>query len=157
IGFAPTASAAPGPAAIGSDGTWRLAGLTGRWSKAAAEFIGASSRRQHRERLIAEAREHVATCEQAAAEAKTAVDALKTRRDRLREEHGAFPPTKGIESAFRALDSAEDRLGLIAEQVRTAETELHEAENAVARARLDLGRLADSHRLPRTTDELDRR
>ncbi|WP_051393123.1 TIGR02680 family protein [Glycomyces arizonensis] len=157
IGFAPTASAAPGSAAVGADGTWRLAGLAGRWSKPAAEFIGASSRRRHRERLIAEARERVTECERAAAEAAAAAEELKARRDRLREEHGSFPLWKGIEAALQALDRAEERLGILAEQVGDAETELHEAEGAATRARLDLERLADSHRLPRTTVELDRR
>jgi uncharacterized protein (TIGR02680 family) len=148
---------ATGTAAVASDGSWRLAGLSGRWSKGSAEFIGAASRQRHRERRIAEARARLAECERALAKTQSSRDEVASRFDRLRGERDAFPARDGIDTAQRNLANAEQALGLIADEIATAEQALHEAETRVRDARLEVEHLADYHRLPRTLLELDRR
>ncbi|MEV3938270.1 TIGR02680 family protein [Glycomyces sp. NPDC049804] len=148
---------ATGAAAVASDGSWRLSGLAGRWSKASAEFIGAASRRRLRERRIAGARERLAECERALAETTRRRDGVASRLARLREERDAFPGRGSIDTAQRSLAAAEQTLGLVADEIAAAELALHEAEARVRADRLELDRLADRHRLPRTIVDLDRR
>lgn len=155
IGY--TAARAAGAAAVASDGTWSLAGMSGRWSKPAAEFIGAASRRRLRERRIAEARERLTECEGALAEATAQRDEADARLTRLRVERDAFPSRAGVELAQRALAAAEQTLGLIADEIAAAEAALHQAETQVRSARLEVDRLADRYALPRAVADLDRR
>jgi uncharacterized protein (TIGR02680 family) len=155
IGYTP--SEVTGSAAVASDGSWRLSGLGGRWIKPAAEFIGAASRLRHRERRIAAARQRLADIEQALTETTRERDHATSRLTRLRDERDAFPDRDAIDTAQRALTSAEHKLGLIADEIAAAELALHDAETRVKAARLDLDRLAGHHRLPRTVPDLDRR
>lgn len=148
---------ATGTAAVASDGSWRLAGLHGRWSKPAAQFIGAVSRQRHRERLIAAARARLAECERALADAKSSGAFVASRLTRLREERDAFPDRGRIEETQRDLANAEQTLGLVADEIAAAEQALHGAETRVREARFEVERLAGYHRLPQTIAELDRR
>ncbi|MCD0442349.1 TIGR02680 family protein [Glycomyces sp. A-F 0318] len=152
-----TPANATGTAAVASDGSWRLSGLAGRWSKPAAEFIGAASRRRLRERRIADARERLAECERALAETVRRRDGVASRLNRLRDERDAFPGRGAVDAAQRSLAAAEQTLGLVADEIAAAEIALHEAETRVRAARLEVDRLADRHRLPRTLADLDRR
>jgi uncharacterized protein (TIGR02680 family) len=148
---------ATGAAAVASDGSWRLSGLAGLWTKPSAEFIGAASRRRLHERRIAEARERLAECERALAETTGDRDEVTSRLTRLRDERDAFPSRGAIDAAQRSFASAEQTLGLIADEIAAAEIALHGAETRVRAARLEVDRLADHHRLPRTIVDLDRR
>lgn len=155
IGYAK--ESATGGAAVAADGSWCLAGLAGRWSKPSAQFIGAASRQRHRERRIAEARARLTEVERVIGDVESVRDVVAVRLTRLGEERDAFPSRDGIDTAQRNLDDAERLLGIVADEIATSEQALSEAENLVRAARLEVDRLADYHRLPRTVEELGRR
>ncbi len=76
---------------VDPDGSWRLGPLTGRWTKPAAEFIGASSREQARRRRMGELRATLAELDARCREIESARAALTNRRSRADEELRSLP------------------------------------------------------------------
>lgn len=94
-------------AAIGADGTWRLAELAGSWDKPAAEHIGAVARQRARERCLAELTERLTAVETELSEMDEQLRRLKKRRGRLDEERDGVPDDAAVVAAKQAVDNAE--------------------------------------------------
>jgi Putative exonuclease SbcCD, C subunit len=133
-------------AVVTVDGSWRLGPLTGRATKPAAQYIGATARAAERARRIGEldaliaehteVRASAAAAEQAAAEAARAVESWLT----------ATPPTGELVAAWTR---SEERT----RSAERAERLATEAEEAAARARsVEAGRRRELHDLAAAHD-----
>ncbi|MDN5920205.1 MAG: TIGR02680 family protein, partial [Pseudonocardia sp.] len=135
-------------AVVSTDGAWRLGPLTGRATKPAAQYIGATARAAERERRLAEldaaiesstaARDDAAAAEQVAHEAAGAIESWLA----------AVPGADPLVAAWAELDArtrtAEraDRVSTEAEQAATG------ARGIEAGRRRELDELASGHGLP---------
>jgi len=141
-------------AAIGADGSWRLGPLTGRATKPAAQYVGASARTAERARRLAEL--------------DAAIDALRARRDAAAAAEDA---AAGARIALQGwLDSAPSFTELITawalldertDAAEQADWRASETERTAAAARAfettrhrEFIELAEAHNLPRDASGL---
>ncbi|MFE2558363.1 TIGR02680 family protein [Streptomyces sp. NPDC059352] len=136
------------PAAVSSDGAWRLAPVTGTWSKPEPAHIGALARQRARYRLIGELTDRVDETNASLAALDDRVRAFAARRGRLESERAARPDHRELDQRRRAWDRAEDRVAVRDDAVRDAATRLERSEGEVATALRTLSRRAAEHRLP---------
>jgi uncharacterized protein (TIGR02680 family) len=147
---------AEGVAAVGADGTWRLAAAKGSWSKPESAHIGASARQRARVRRIAELADHIAALDISVRDCDTTLDTLTERRHALRLDLHSRPPHSPVATAQRALDLADADTATRDDAVRSAVTALGLREEAVARALDTLDARAAEHGLPTEEAALDR-
>jgi len=110
------------------DGSWQLGPLRGRWTKAAAEYLGESTRAQARRRRLAQLAEEIATAEQRRASLTEEQDGLRIRRQQADAELEALPSADPVRQTGFALAAA-------VAAVSTAFAEHEKAERAAATAR----------------------
>jgi uncharacterized protein (TIGR02680 family) len=110
------------PAAIGADGTWRLATLTGSWSKPLAEFIGATARQRARQRRLAELSGRIAELDAELAAFAAELDGCRIRRTRLDAELRARPSHAPLRRADEALARADAAVATRADAARAPGT-----------------------------------
>ncbi|MEV6974105.1 TIGR02680 family protein [Kitasatospora sp. NPDC093806] len=144
------------PVAVAADGAWRLAPLTGTWSKHEACYLGAAARERARQRRIAELTVRLAEAETAAETHEQVLRALTERRDRLAADLRARPGHQALAEATRTRERAESDLGTREEAVRDAVTRLADRETAVARAQRALAGISAEYGLPTDRVALDR-
>ena len=144
------------PAAIASDGSWRLAVASGTWAKAEAGHIGAAARERARRRqadrltaLLNRAGDEIGALERKCA-------ALGTRRTRLEADLASRPGHREADQARTALEQAQAAVQAREETARDAVGELALAEKEVAAALRDLAALSAAHALPTERAALDR-
>ncbi|WP_432095713.1 TIGR02680 family protein [Streptomyces sp. bgisy100] len=143
------------PLAVGADGSWRLAGMTGTWSKEEAAHIGASARERTRRRRIAELLERLDTVTALIGELDEELQQLQQRRERLAADRRARPNPRRLRAAKRRWDRAESLLSSRDDAVRAAVTRLEAREQEVARALRALGSAAEPYGLPAEHGALD--
>ncbi len=144
------------PAAVGQDGTWRLGTAVGRWTKPAAEYIGATARERARQQRIAELEEVVTACRQEIAGVTAEIEALHGRLDDAEAEMAAAPPFSGLRAARQeyarrdqAVADRESRLG-------DATTQVQHWEHTMATQRRTVTQKAAEHHLPAQEAALQR-
>lgn len=154
ISYGPTLPAGH-PAAIGADGSWRLAAAVGTWTKEESSHIGAAARERARQRRIA-----VLTSQLAEANATTAaLDAqlrtLADRRLRLGADLKSRPHYREVDQAKHAWERSESEVGAREDAVREAVERLALHEDAVADALRTLAVASAEHALPTERTALD--
>ncbi|MFF4509348.1 TIGR02680 family protein [Streptomyces sp. NPDC001401] len=146
-----------GPAAaIGADGTWRLAAATGSWAKPESAHIGALARERARRRRIDELVAQIEELDASIHSCDTESALLADRRRTLDLERHNRPDHTALTTARRALDRAEADAAARDDAVRTAATVLANREREVALARQALDALAAEHGLPADEKALGR-
>ncbi|MBC6460192.1 TIGR02680 family protein [Actinomadura sp. HBU206391] len=156
IAFGAAADETGHPAAVGTDGTWRLASATGRWSKPEPAFIGATARERARRRRIAELTEEIEALEEQVASCERALRNLDRDRATLGEELERRPRRQPVIDAAGALDRAEQEAGHCQEGLDRDQRRLRVREQAVAAALRTLTALGAGHGLPVSASALDR-
>ncbi|WP_128376224.1 TIGR02680 family protein [Streptomyces cavernae] len=146
----------PGPAAaVGADGTWRLAAATGSWAKPESAYIGAAARQRARRRRIDELLARLAESDAAIRECDSALGLLADRRRAQDRELRARPDHTAVAAARRAVDRAEADTAARDDTVRATASVLADRESDVARALRALDSLAAEHGLPTEDQALD--
>ncbi|MGP3969755.1 TIGR02680 family protein [Streptomyces sp. 6N223] len=144
------------PAAVGADGTWRLAATTGSWSKPESAHIGALARERARERRIAELKALVDGVDASVRQCEQRIAELAARRATLDRERGSLPDHEPVAAARRALDQADAEVGARDDAVREAMRRLDRREAEVVTARRRLDAAAAEHGLPAGGEALAR-
>lgn len=118
-------------AAIGADGTWRLATAHGRWTKPAPAYIGAESRRRARANRIAELTGLIEQLATDLSGVDAALNQIAVRRATLAGELARRPSTDPIEIAEDQRTKAQLRCAARKDAVASAARQVSEAEAAV--------------------------
>ncbi|MEU7481796.1 TIGR02680 family protein [Lentzea sp. NPDC042327] len=140
-------------AAIGADGSWRLAAAHGRWTKPEPTYIGTSARERGRSRRIAEL---TASIEELATDLSgldAALSLLSVRRATLAGEIARQPSHDPLELAEEQRTRAQLRCAARKDAVAAATTRCAEADLAVTEALRAVTALATD--LPTTEQGLD--
>ncbi|MEU5848399.1 TIGR02680 family protein [Saccharopolyspora shandongensis] len=143
------------PAAIGGDGTWRLASVHGRWHKPEAEFIGAAVRERARRRRIVELDELIEVLKNGIDDVDDRLGSIAQQREALAAELAQRPGFDGVDAAEDELTKAELLCATRADAVSAAEQDRQSRENEVATAWRELTSEAATHGLPTGEDKLD--
>jgi uncharacterized protein (TIGR02680 family) len=136
------------PAAVDTDGSWRLGPLTGRSAKPVAQYIGATARSAERSRRLAELDELIMVTTVIRDDAAIAEEWARTAAAAVEAWLVAAPPIGDLVQAWARLDERvriADRADVLA---ATAEAEAVQARGAEAGHRRALADLAAAHGLP---------
>ncbi|MEV1007587.1 TIGR02680 family protein [Streptomyces sp. NPDC049881] len=136
------------PAAVGADGTWRLAPATGSWAKAEPSHIGAVARQRARQRRIARLAAEVNAADAALAVLDDTLRALAGRRAALDADRALRPDHRELDARDKDRSGAEEGVAARDDAVRDAVIRLGERETAVAGALRALSARSAEHRLP---------
>jgi uncharacterized protein (TIGR02680 family) len=149
IAYGPTLPA-DHPAAVGADGSWRMAGITGTWSKDEAAHIGTVARERARRRRIAELTMRLDEITSVVAELDGRLLLLAGRRDNLAADRRTRPDHQRLDAARRAADRAASDVAARDDAVRAAmvrltarEVEAHRALGALTAVAAERGLPAD--------------
>ena len=145
-----------GDIAIGADGSWRLATLTGTYGKAEACHIGAVARERARARRVRELRATLAELEALLSEIADGVERVEQRRRRLDDEVRRRPGHASLEAAGRVRATAGARAEVARDRLTAATLLVAEAERAAADALRALTVVAAERGLPSAAEALDR-
>ncbi|MFI6097799.1 TIGR02680 family protein [Lentzea sp. NPDC051213] len=118
-------------AAIGADGTWRLANAHGRWTKPEPSYIGAVARKRARAGRIAELTGQIEQLATDLAGVDAALSQIAVRRATLAGELARRPQTDPVEIAEEQRTKAQLRCAARKDAVAAASQRLSEAEAAV--------------------------
>ena len=135
-------------AVVGLDGSWRLGPLTGRSTKPAAQFIGATARSAERLRRLAAVDELIAATTEIRDGAATVEQAARAAAVGVETWLAAVPPAGELIQAWARLDERvriADRADLLA---AAAEAEAVRARGSEVGRRRALDDLAATHDLP---------
>ena len=144
-----------GATCVDADGSFRLGPLVGRWSKRAAQHIGASARAAQRKRRLAELDAEIERNAAGAASARSEAERLDARNAALRRELAAEPRPAALLSARTRLDAAEARVTDERKLLIEAEAREREARSAAEAAAAALAREAEASGLTAHVDRLD--
>jgi uncharacterized protein (TIGR02680 family) len=153
IGFGPTAP--DHPAAVGADGTWRLASTHGSAGKPAASLIGEAARERARQRRLAELRDRLVGLDQEITATDEQLESLDHRRSALGAELDRRPRRDELTSAERRREQAGARAASLRDTVAEADEEREDAEALVTRALRLLTTTASDTGLPAARAALD--
>ena len=155
ISFGPTLPAT-GAAAIGADGSWRLAPLTGSWAKDEAGHIGATAREQARNRRIAALENQIRDLDASLTTLDNALLAVAEQHRRLDQEVRARPDHRLVTQAHREQLQAQARSDSAQEALSRCRARLADAERAAGLALRELSSVAAERGLPTDPSALDR-
>ncbi|MGP2440887.1 TIGR02680 family protein [Streptomyces sp. JW3] len=142
------------PAAVSSDGAWRLAPATGTWSKPEPAHIGALARQRAKQREIAELTELIAEKDASLTTLAVGLRQLDARAARLAADRTARPDHRELDARRRNWDRAEEKVAARDDAVRDATEHLAAREGDVAGMLRTLSRRAAEHGLPTDRDRL---
>jgi uncharacterized protein (TIGR02680 family) len=155
VSFGPTLPAT-GPVAIGADGSWRLAALTGSWAKDEAAHIGATAREQARLRRIALLENQLRELDAALAVLDTALQGVAEQHRRLDQEVRDRPDHRQVAQAHRDQLQAQARSESAQEALSRCRVRVAEAERAAGLALRELSAVAAERGLPTDPHALER-
>nr|QEO74924.1 hypothetical protein [uncultured bacterium] len=124
-------------AAIGADGSWRLANAHGRWSKPEPAYIGAVARKRARAGRIAELTGLIEQLATDLAGVDAAINQIAVRRATLAGELARRPVTDPIEIAEEQRTKAQLRCAARKDAVAAATGRVAEAEDALRALKAD--------------------
>ncbi len=154
-GPAPGEDGAPAPSAwVAADGRWRLGPLTGRATKARAQYVGATARAAERARRLAELEEQIATLVTVREAAATAESAAREAAGAIEEWLAATPPSAAVVAAWARLEERALVVERSDRRAATAEQVAADARAAEAARRAELVALAATHALPMAAEPL---
>ncbi|MGA5066390.1 TIGR02680 family protein [Streptomyces exfoliatus] len=142
------------PAAVSSDGAWRLAPATGTWNKPEPAHIGDLARQRAKQREIAELTELIAEKDASLTTLDDRLRELDARAARLADNRTARPDHRELDARRRDWDRAEEKVAARDDAVRDATEHLAAREGDVAGALRTLSRRAAAHGLPTDRDRL---
>ncbi|MFI0411524.1 TIGR02680 family protein [Actinomadura sp. 3N508] len=154
VAFAGTALEADHAAAAGPDGSWRVGTVTGRWTKPAPEYIGATARERARRLRIDELDAQIGVLEAEVAGCASAFRDVESAEGALDAELGDRPRHKPLTDAAKKLEGAERDLAHREDELRGAEEHVRHWENAVTGALRELTALGAEHGLPVSEEAL---
>ncbi|NLT53749.1 MAG: TIGR02680 family protein [Actinomycetales bacterium] len=143
------------PVAVGADGHWRLADLTGSWAKPEALYIGAAARELHRQRQITEVRQRLDELVEAIGIVDEGLAGVAARRDRTDADLAARPDHRRLDRAHQAVTRAETQAESCAARLEECRGRLRQAEAAVTTALRELTGAAAERGLPVDPAALD--
>ena len=143
------------PAAIGADGSWRLASLHGSWRKERPEHIGALARRHAREQRVAWLRGQIDACGERHAELDVRLAGLGARRAVVASEREDRPRHQELAAASERLTRTESAVAARDGIVRERLSAVSSCEQRVRAAQRILTALAAEHGLPADRAALD--
>ncbi|MBP2472501.1 uncharacterized protein (TIGR02680 family) [Crossiella equi] len=144
------------PAAIGADGSWRLATAWGSWGKPHVAHIGAAARAQARQRRAVLLRTEIGKTDLELAALAKRRDVVEARRAALRDERAACPPHDRVRTAKEVLDRAELAVVTADGVVRRRLEALADREREVGAAQRELSAAAVEHGVPAESEGLDK-
>jgi uncharacterized protein (TIGR02680 family) len=147
IGLGDTRAAA-GDVRVDVDGSFRAGPAAGRYTKDAAQFIGAAARERNRGRRLLEIAALLAAVDERAGELDRALAALDGKRTALQAELTKLPDEDVVRSAFAAVRDSERQLATLRPDAQRARGEADAAAARVAKARRGAIDHAREHRLP---------
>ena len=143
------------PAAIGADGTWRLASLHGSWRKDRPDHIGALARRHAREQRIAWLRGQIDACGERLAELDVRLAGLGAGRAVVASEREDRPRHQELAAASERLTRTESAVaagdGIVRERRQRCLLMRAASQSGTA----DTDRAAAEHGLPADRAALD--
>lgn len=139
------------PAAVGTEGTFRLTVLTGRGAPREPRFIGAAARERQRARRIGEIDDALAAVARQAAGLHARLDDIARQFAALEAEAAASPDGESVSEARVRVETARSLAAGAESRLRASQDALAEAERRVREAQRHLMVLAAQHGLP--TDE----
>jgi uncharacterized protein (TIGR02680 family) len=145
-----------GEMAVGADGTWRVAALTGSWSKAEAAHIGSAARERARLRRIAELEARLAEVLAALNLVTTDLAGVAERRRTLDAEVRARPRGEAVTTARRQCDATAARVAAQQGRLDGCRERLTRAEATIGRALRILTEAAAERGLPANEAGLER-
>lgn len=143
--------------AVGTDGSWRLGALHGRWSKPAAEFVGAGARAAHRQRLLDELDRQIADADHAIEVAEDALDSREAHRRAIDSLPAQLPTESGIVTAEAQRVGAESRHTQARTEYAVADRRAGELRETAVRAEREFRSAATDAHLPADISTLDAR
>jgi len=143
-------------AAIGADGSWRLASVTGTWNKGESAYIGALARDRARRRRIVEITQQLAEVNACVTHFETEVRGLHERRKRLSVDYEDRPRYRVLNQKKDERDRAESDVAARSDAVRDAVQRLSDREGDVARVMRALATLSAERTLPTDREALGR-
>ncbi|HEY6794926.1 MAG TPA: TIGR02680 family protein, partial [Kineosporiaceae bacterium] len=144
-----------GDVAIGADGSWRMAALTGSYGKPEACYIGATARRRARDRRIEQLRADLSLVQAALDELTDAWDEVTGRQRQLQAEAGRLPGHDAVDAARHRADKQAARVEAAQESLTAAAAGVAEAEGHAADMLRALAELCAGHGLPTDPGALD--
>ena len=142
------------PAAIGADGSWRMASLHGSWHKDGPSYIGALARQRAREQRIAELNGQIGDRDQAIAGLDAELSALQARHTAVANERAGRPGHHDLNAATQTLTGAESDVAAADKVVRQRLETVSARGQEVAAALRALTSLAAENALPAERDAL---
>jgi uncharacterized protein (TIGR02680 family) len=142
-------------AAVGEDGTWRLAHAHGSWTKPAAAYLGASARERARRRRLDELQDELTRLDGELARLDEELARLSRSRDQIREEQARRPSHEPLRRAEDQVRRAESRVGGLRDFVQSSRAERDEAAVAEQASLRDLTLTASRHGLPATAEAIE--
>lgn len=136
------------PAAIGANGRWRLANLTGTWSKEQAGHIGASARQRSRARRIEQLQADIAELDGSRTRLVAELNALNLRRELVAGERANRPDHRELTEATSALVRATSEVNAADRALRRQVDIVSTREKQVSQSLLTLTELAARHGVP---------
>ena len=133
-------------AVVRADGRWRVGPLQGRWSKDAAEYIGAAARAEARRRRIETLTAEIDALTATLATLAGEDDALAAELGRLDEAERAWPSTDPLRDASAEAARALTAVGAARESLAAAEARLAQARGEGQAAVDGLRRAEDTAR-----------
>ncbi|XVQ07146.1 TIGR02680 family protein [Spirillospora sp. CA-255316] len=143
------------PAAVGTDGSWRLGPAMGRWSKPEPAFIGATARERARRRRIEELDAEIGELNAHISDADEHLGRLQAARSALSAELDERPPHRPLNKAAQALAEAELKVAEHGDRLKQNEKRLSDREKQQKSALNALTVLAAEHGLPVQAAALD--
>ena len=154
VAVRPNADRSELDAAVGTDGSFRLAALAGRASKPQAQYVGATARADERRRRLdeldrarAEQQSTLADAERELARIEVAVADLETWLARR-------PPAGDLVAAWAVLEERREVEATAEASNSAAQLVAHDQRQVAAAVRGDVERLAAEHALPDTPEPL---
>nr|WP_240969228.1 TIGR02680 family protein [Streptomyces sp. HNM0575] len=135
-------------AAVGADGSWRLASATGTWVKEEPAHIGSLARERTRRRRIDQLTERLTEVNSTIATCDAQMRECRERRNRLDADLSARPRYRDLNEKRRLWDRAEEGIGVRDDALRAAAKLLEEREADVTKSLRQLSRLSTEYGLP---------
>jgi uncharacterized protein (TIGR02680 family) len=147
-----TAADRPGAAVVGLDGGYQLGLLRGRWTKPAAEHLGATARERARRARLAELEMALDAAEQDRAAAETELARVAAAETRLAEQLRARPVDQALRDAHARVAAARTEAERREAALYPARTAAEDARRAAEDARRTLTESATDLALPTEPD-----
>jgi hypothetical protein len=142
------------PVWVSVSGRWRVGPLSGAWTKAAAEYVGAGAREQARRRRLASLAIEIEAAQDMVTAAAQAVADVEARQSALAAEVAAQPADQELRDAHGKAAGAREAFARALRKVEQQASRVAEAEQKAAEAAAQRDEAAADLGVPATKPEL---